>query len=470
MKSFITVDRDAKICNTADGGSFQINIVWKNKEVFMRKVFLCIISLTATLILCVTANAATRTPGQIVRDKSFQNALLSRIQQYIVSADSSHYTLDNYFLSFGDAWTDGKTTFLDFTVGVDMTPPPSQWNNSPEGNYLFSIAIDGYLNGGDLSTVKDSNIYFSMSASDIIQLSPFPDANAGQGMTFKVANITKLDSFGIAPPNIRHYIEKTGGGYQVSYDDLKFPDPNMPKFNYGSDYKPLFINGYLMQSDVKTVNDRTLVPIRAIVEGLGGNISWDDKTRKVTINKDGVVIEMTIGSTTVKVNGQTKATDVAPNIYNDYTYLPVRFVSENLGASVSWNTTADTMLVQQVQGNVFVDQYDPAMPYQPEDTAVKRVKAAMNQNFKFFKAANENKSLPGLDLPSIYQLIQKNIDNTKVVGEISRYYVIQSVRTFYYDKYSGTFFYPGSEGGGPTWVSMYLYGDFWVFTKGYFAD
>ncbi|MDR1000925.1 MAG: copper amine oxidase N-terminal domain-containing protein [Clostridiales bacterium] len=427
-------------------------------------------AIAALLLLCVTASAAERTAAQIVHDKGFQNSLLRRIQTEIDRQYGSQYKLENYLLSFDDAWTDGKTRYLNFAVLADLTPKAqSEWNNSPSTSFLYAIAIDSYLSGGELSVAYNAKLYTRSSTSTQVDLSPFT-STGGANVSVKSSGIDKIASFGIAPANPRHYIELLNGQYLLSYDDAFRSDPNVPQFTYDGNYKPLFINGALAQSDVKTVNDRTLVPVRAIVEGLGGHIEWDEKARKVTVDKDGVIIEMTIGSKTVRVNGQSRTIDVAPNIYNDYTYLPVRFVSENLGANVSWNTERDNMLVQQAQGNVFVDQYDSALPARSKEEAANRVKAAMNQNFLFFKAEADNEPYPYFDLPAIYQQIQNNIDNTKVVGEVSRYYVIDSVQRFYCDKYSSEIFYAGSFGGGASWVSLYLYGDFWVFAKGYFAD
>ncbi|MEA3313527.1 MAG: fibronectin type III domain-containing protein, partial [Caldisericota bacterium] len=86
---------------------------------------------------------------------------------------------------------------------------------------------------------------------------------------------------------------------------------------------------------------RTVVPIRAIVEGLGGAISWDGTARKVTINFKSTIIELWIDNPKAKVNGTGEWIDndnhnVKPIIINDRTMLPIRFVTENLGCLVEW--------------------------------------------------------------------------------------------------------------------------------------
>jgi len=96
------------------------------------------------------------------------------------------------------------------------------------------------------------------------------------------------------------------------------------------------------------VEDRTLVPLRALVEHLGGAIAWNAKTRQVTLDVRGTTIVFTIGKATVLVNGKSLAIDpenskVVPVILLDRSMLPLRFVAENLGFQVVWNAKARTI-------------------------------------------------------------------------------------------------------------------------------
>lgn len=83
-------------------------------------------------------------------------------------------------------------------------------------------------------------------------------------------------------------------------------------------------------------NGRTLVPIRKIVESLGGTVSWDAATRTVTCIKDGISVSMVIGSKTVYCNGTASQMDVSPEIINGRTMIPVRFLVETLDCNVQW--------------------------------------------------------------------------------------------------------------------------------------
>lgn len=84
-------------------------------------------------------------------------------------------------------------------------------------------------------------------------------------------------------------------------------------------------------------NDRTLVPVRFVSEQLGAQVSWDEKSKQVTIEKDGKKIILRIGSKEVLINGNKVALDVPAEIKNERTMVPLRFISEAFGANVDWN-------------------------------------------------------------------------------------------------------------------------------------
>lgn len=84
-------------------------------------------------------------------------------------------------------------------------------------------------------------------------------------------------------------------------------------------------------------NDRTLVPLRFIVENLGAEILWEDGWNGCIIKKDDTKIELTFGSAEFKVNGKTFVYDAPIEITRNRTMVPVRFISEHLGCHVYWN-------------------------------------------------------------------------------------------------------------------------------------
>ncbi|MGI6684675.1 MAG: stalk domain-containing protein [Bacillota bacterium] len=84
-------------------------------------------------------------------------------------------------------------------------------------------------------------------------------------------------------------------------------------------------------------NFRTLVPLRFIGESLGAEVNYYDRTQKIVLEYESKRIELVVGSTKVIANGKTQIIDAAPEVKNDTTFVPLRFVSEQLGAKVRYN-------------------------------------------------------------------------------------------------------------------------------------
>lgn len=89
----------------------------------------------------------------------------------------------------------------------------------------------------------------------------------------------------------------------------------------------------------------TFVPMRAIFEALGAEIEWNDETRTVTSIKDGTEINITIGSTLAYKNGEEQILPAPPVIVDDFTMVPLRFVSESFGCSVDWDGDTRTVTI-----------------------------------------------------------------------------------------------------------------------------
>jgi len=105
---------------------------------------------------------------------------------------------------------------------------------------------------------------------------------------------------------------------------------------------------------------RTVVPIRAIVEALGGTIDWDGNIRKVTISFKDTTIELWIDNPKAKVDGKETWIDsdnhnVKPVIQNGRTMLPLRFVAESLGCDVQWNDTAKIITIIYPRNSVSIN-------------------------------------------------------------------------------------------------------------------
>ena len=114
------------------------------------------------------------------------------------------------------------------------------------------------------------------------------------------------------------------------------------EFSVGDD--TLIINGNPVQVEKPYVVGVgvTLVPIRVITEAFGAKVDWEGETKTVKVDYPGVNIVLRIGDITAEVNGRAETLLAAPELTaNGYTMIPLRFISENFGADVSYdNETA----------------------------------------------------------------------------------------------------------------------------------
>jgi len=114
----------------------------------------------------------------------------------------------------------------------------------------------------------------------------------------------------------------------------------------------MYCDGVAVKLDVAPIiqNSRTLLPIRAIAEATGSIVSWDARTRKVTVKRKDRTVELWIGKNIARVNGKSKNIDaddyrVVPIIMNARTILPLRFVVESLGLDVQWSDATRTVTI-----------------------------------------------------------------------------------------------------------------------------
>ena len=84
-------------------------------------------------------------------------------------------------------------------------------------------------------------------------------------------------------------------------------------------------------------NSRTMVPMRKIFEELGATVTWDQNTQTATGKKGNRTVTVTIGSKTMYVNNTKYTLDTPPMVVSGRTLVPARAIAEGLGASVSWN-------------------------------------------------------------------------------------------------------------------------------------
>ena len=127
---------------------------------------------------------------------------------------------------------------------------------------------------------------------------------------------------------------------RLRYDRQQAPTAKHPvslKLTIGQ--KQMTVNNTPMEMDVAPVivSGRTLVPVRFISQALNGIVLWDGKTNNATILQAGNWIDLWLEDQLMVVNGQAETLDVAPELINDRTMLPLRALAETLGLTVQWH-------------------------------------------------------------------------------------------------------------------------------------
>lgn len=231
-----------------------------------------------------------------------------------------------------------------------------------------------------------------------------------------------MTSTNIDKISYREYVLSDNG--MIKYSDA----PNTHIEEVDKTFRALFIDGNIIKNaEIITKESRTLVPVRIVSENLGAKVSWNAKTKTVTINNDKTKIDLTIGKNIVKVNDAPQNLDVAPIIHNDKTYLPIRFVTENLGANVSYFDGLDETkpYIFYKIPQILIDSIKDKQI--SKDEAIKNIKENYTTGYKkiFNKDISSNK---GLD---------KEFENIKYINETPRYYRFNFMYNILFDKYTG---------------------------------
>ncbi len=172
----------------------------------------------------------------------------------------------------------------------------------------------------------------------------------------------------------------------------------------------MMVNGAVKPIDAEStvpivVNGRTLLPIRAVVEELGGTVAWDGDTQTVTLQYGEDGIKLVIDSQSAYVNGSPQTLDVAPTVIHDRTMLPIRFVAEHFHFDVTWNEVEQMVTITKTgQTPEQLSPPDAAPAEQPETNESKSLVV-------YFSATGTTKVLAekiaGAAGAAIYEIVPK---------------------------------------------------------------
>jgi len=110
---------------------------------------------------------------------------------------------------------------------------------------------------------------------------------------------------------------------------------------------PIVVNGEMRTYEQSPVmyNDFTLIPLRGVFEDIGAEVKYDTTSKKITVIKGINSVTITVGSKTAFVNGKPVVFDISPQIINGRMLVPLRFVTESLGSQVTWDAKTKTISI-----------------------------------------------------------------------------------------------------------------------------
>ena len=114
-----------------------------------------------------------------------------------------------------------------------------------------------------------------------------------------------------------------------------------------------------------------LIPLRSMFEQMGATVSYDPASKTVNVTKAGSDIKLTVGQSSVTINGESRPLDVPPMIYQGQVMVPIRVISETMGAYVQWVPDQRVVVVRYVTATPPPPATTPAPPTQtaPPTTA-----------------------------------------------------------------------------------------------------
>ncbi len=125
------------------------------------------------------------------------------------------------------------------------------------------------------------------------------------------------------------------------------PETNPPEIGSTPSEITVYVNGKKILFDTPPIieNDRTLVPMRAVFEALGAVVNWDQATNTAIANRDGVEMRVQPGSYILRLGEERHLLDVPAKIVNNRTLMPLRAISEAFGYQVNWDGITRTVTI-----------------------------------------------------------------------------------------------------------------------------
>jgi uncharacterized protein YkwD len=246
---------------------------------------------------------------------------------------------------------EGQANVPTIFTGYEKPNPLEAFGVSQTG-FVISFKTSDFVSYRDKTTnitVKDSNgkslPYFISSAGNGTFLI-YPKAVLSPGSKYTVS----VDYSPLTGDNAGKVLNKTWSFTTAGVGSTN-PTPNLPTnpttppttgqpTKYTKDNIGIKLNGSFISVVPKPVikSGTTFIPLRGVFEKMGATVTWNQQKKQVTVVKDSKKVILTIGSTGAYVNGAYVKLSSAPYVTpQGYTYVPLRFISETIGARVGWD-------------------------------------------------------------------------------------------------------------------------------------
>lgn len=124
--------------------------------------------------------------------------------------------------------------------------------------------------------------------------------------------------------------------------------------NAASSEVKVLLDGRYLQLDVppQVINNRVMMPMRAVFEALNASVKWDDATLTITaLSENGDVVKLSIGNEYIYKNNKKVTIDSPPVSVNGRTLVPVRVIAESLGRAVTYRSDSRTVIIEPVDAS-----------------------------------------------------------------------------------------------------------------------
>ena len=217
-------------------------------------------------------------------------------------------------------------------VGAAMTCQSGEMNTA----HFEDLTIEGSLVGAPVKIGDTVEIDFTATDPD----------NDALTYDYNIPDGAAIEN------NIVKFTPVYGGAFtfMAAVNDAYHTDPVYKTIRVRvEDGIDITIDGIILETDVPAYisNGRVLVPIRAISERLGADVSWDEASGTAVIEKDGTSIELVRGSGTAMINGVSTELEEPAVITQGRFMVPIRFVAEALSCDVNWDEENSVVMIER---------------------------------------------------------------------------------------------------------------------------